>query len=152
MSSCTFIASNRPLHEVRPQKEYPRVYNIDKGMLYDGGADDNFFLLTFEDVQSYTDKKYGVCLEWNYTDRRAKKILEYIKNALEYDTTIEIWHVWLIDYYEYDERPIIQKCTITFSDLTIDNIKEIMSAEIWKTPDKRNPDRPSFYCLVIEQC
>ena len=79
MSSCTFIASDRPLHEVRPSKEYPHIYNIDKGMLYDGGADDNFFLFTFEDVQSYTDKKYAVCLEWDYTDGRAKKILEYIK-------------------------------------------------------------------------
>lgn len=151
MSSCIFIASDRPLHEVEPQKEYPHICNIDEGIIYDGGADDDFFLHTFEDVQSYTDKKYGVYLEWYYTDGRAKKILEYIKNALEYDNTIEIWHVWLMDYYEYDERPVIQKCTVPFSDLTIEDIKKIDSAEIWNTPDKRNPDRPSFYCLVIDQ-
>ena len=151
MSVCTFIASNRPLHEVRPQKEYPCICNIDKGMLYDGGADDNFFLLTFEDVQIYTDKKYGVCLEWDYTDGRAEKILEYIKNALEFEAAVEIWHVWLMDYYEYDERPVTRKRIVPFSDLTIDDIKGIDEAEIWNKPDKRNPDRPSFYCLIIEK-
>lgn len=158
MSRCIFIASDHPLCEVEPPKEYPHILNLnnDEGTwtctFYDGGADDNFYLRTFEDVQSYTDKKYGVSLEWHYTDGRAKKILEYIRNALEYDTTIEIWHIWLMDYYEYDERPVVQKCTASFSDVTIDDIKEIDSAEIWNTPDKRNPDRPSFYCLVIEQC
>lgn len=102
MSVCTFIASNSPLYEVAPQKEYPLIINVDEGTIYDGGTDDNFSLHTFTDVQSYTAKKYGVYLEWNYTDGRAEKILAYIKNALEYDTTIEIWHVWLMDYYEYD--------------------------------------------------
>lgn len=151
MSICTFIASNSPLHEVAPQKEYPLVINIDEGTIYDGNADDNFSLHTFKDVQSYTEKKYGVCIEWHYTDGRAKKILEYIKNALAHETTIEIWHVWLMDYYEYDERPIIQKCTVSFSDVTIDDIKKIDNAEIWNKSDKSNPNRPSFYCLVIEQ-
>lgn len=42
MSVCTFIASNCPLKEVAPEKEYP----ID-----DGGADDNYFLFQFNDVQ-----------------------------------------------------------------------------------------------------
>lgn len=132
-------------------KEYPLAINLDEGTIYDGGADDNFHLYTFQDVQRYTDKKYGVYLEWNYTDGRAKKILEYIENALEYESTVEIWHVWLMDYYEYDESPVIQKCTVPFSDVTVDDIKEIDHAEIWNTPDKGRPHRPSFYCLVIEQ-
>ena len=151
MSLCTFIASDRPLREVAPQKEYPLVVNVDEGTVYDGGADDNFCLHTFNDVQAYTNKKYGVWLEWNYTDGRAKKILEYIKNALEHEATIEIWHVWLMDYYEYDESPVIWKCTVPFFDLTIDDIKEIDNAEVWNKPDKRNPNRPSFYCLIIEK-
>lgn len=152
MSICTFIASDRPLREVAPQNEYPLVINLDEDTIYDGGADGNFSLHTFDDVQKYTDKKYGVYLEWNYyTDGRAKRILEYIKNALEYGASIEIWHVWLMDYYEYDESPVIHKCTVSFSDVTIDDIKEIDGAELWNTPDKRNPRRPSFYCLAIEQ-
>lgn len=149
MSICTFIASDRPLREVSPQKEYPLVIHFDEGTVYDGGADDNFYLHAFKDVQSYTDKKYGVYLEWRYTDGRAGKVLEYIKKALEYESAIEIWHVWLTDYYEYDERPVIRKCIVPFSDLTVDDLKEIDSAEIWNNPDKRNPDRPSFYCLAV---
>ena len=151
MSVCTFIASDRPLRKAAPQKEYPLIIHVDEGTVYDGDADDNFYLRDFRDISCYTDKKYGVCLNWQYTDGRAKKILEYIQDALEYEAAIEIWHVWLMDYYEYEESPVIQKCTVSFSDLTIDDIKEIDSAEIWNKPDKRNPDRPSFYCLVIEK-
>lgn len=149
MSVCTFLASNSPLHEIAPQKEYPLVINLDEGTVYDGGADDNLWLHTFEDVRKYTDKKYGVRLEWNYTEDRAKAILEYISSALQHDTTIELWHVWLIDYYEYEESPVIQRCSVSFSDMTIDDIKEIDKAEIWNKPDKRYPERPSFYCLEI---
>lgn len=154
MSVCTFIASDGPLREVAPQNGYPHILNIDEGTaaVCDGGADGNFFLYKFPDVRKYSDKKYGVYLEWwQYTDGRAKKILEYIKNALEYESAIEIWHVWLADYYEYEESPVIRKCTVPFSDVTMDDIKEIDSAEIWNTPDKRNPGRPSFYCLIIER-
>lgn len=151
MSICTFIASDSPLPEAAPGKAYPLVINLDAGTVYDGGADDNFFLSTFKDVRQYTDKKYGVYLAWHYTDGRAKKILEYIENALKDDPTVEIWHVWLTDYYEYDESPVIRKCTVPFSQLTVDDIKEIDSVEIWNTPDKRNPGRPSFYCLTVER-
>ena len=151
MSVCTFIASNHPLPEAIPQEKYPLVIDVDEGTVYDGGADDNFFLYAFNDVQKYTDKKYGVCLEWHNTDGRAKKLLEYIQAAPEHETVIEIWHVWLTDYYEYEESPVIQRCTVPFSDLTVDDIKEIGNAEIWNTPDKRNPDRPSFYCLTVER-
>ena len=48
MSLCTFIASDRPLREVAPQKEYPLVVNVDEGTVYDGGADDNFFPAYFK--------------------------------------------------------------------------------------------------------
>jgi len=136
---------------VAPQNEYPLIINVDESTIDDGGADDNFSLTTFKDVQRYTDKKYGVCLEWHYTDGRAKKILEYIENALEYEFSIEIWHIGLMDYYEYDERPVIRKCTVPFLDLTIDDIKEIDNAEVWNKLDTRNPNRPSFYCLIIEK-
>lgn len=151
MSYCTFIASDSPLREAAPQKAYPLVINLDEGTVFDGGADDNFYLHAFRTVPSCTDKKYGVCLEWQYTDGRAKKLLEYIENALEYDAAIEIWRVWLMDYYEYEESPVIRKCTVPFSELTIDDIKEIDLAEVWNSPDKRYPNRPSFYCLTITQ-
>ena len=151
MSVCTFIASDYPLPRVAPSQEYPLVINIDEGTIYDGGADDNFFLHTFEEVQSYTDKKYGVWLEWHYTDGRAEQIVKYMKEILQYTDSIELWHVWLMDYFEYDERPVIHKRAVTIAEITVDDIKETDDAEIWNNPDKRNPNRPSFYCLKISR-
>ena len=149
MSVCKFIAADIPLQEMAPSKEYPIHIDIDKGTIDDGGADDNFFLFAFSDVQDYTDKKHGVYLEWNYTDGRAEQILKYIRKALEETEQVEFWHVWLMDYYEYEDSPVIHKRTISIKEMTIQDIKEIDSAEIWNKPDKQIPSRPSFYGLVI---
>lgn len=129
MSVCTFIASNAPLPEAAPQA--------------------NYFLSTFRDFQLYTDKKHALWLLWDYTDGGAGEIIKYIKNALEHDPAIEVWHVFLGDFYGYEESPVIHRCTVPFSDITIDDIKEIDSAKIFNMPDKIYPHRPSFYCLTV---
>jgi len=46
LSICTFIASDSPLCEAAPQKEYPLAICVDEGRVYDGGADDNAYLHT----------------------------------------------------------------------------------------------------------
>ena len=150
MSVCTFIASDHPLTEAAPVRDYPTKINIDTGTIDDGGADDNYFLYLFEDVRDYTDKKYGVYLEWDYTEGRAKQLIAYMKNALQDTASIELWHVWLMDYYEWEDRPVIHKQTICIDELTAKHIREMDEAEIWNTPDKMYPDRPSFYCLEIK--
>ena len=147
MSVCTFIASNSPLPSVSPSKEYPVYINIDTGVIDDGGADDNFFLLPFNDIDLYTNKEYGVYLEWNYTDARAENIINYLKEALKNDDAVELWHVWLMDYYEYEDRPIIYHSSISIDDLTTQDIKEFDNEKIWNNKDY--PNRPSFYCLTI---
>lgn len=149
MSSCRFIASNMPLAEFAPSQEYPVKIDIDKGTIDDGGADDNYYLISFDSIKDYCDKDYGVYLEWNYTDGRAKQIIDYIKNGLLKSESVELWLVWLMDYYEYEDRPFVHRKTISIGDLTIDHIKEIDGADIWNTPDKMSPERPSFYCLTI---
>lgn len=118
-------------------------------MIYDGGADDNYFLHSFKDVLDYTDKKYGVWIEWNYTEGRAEQILDYVRAALENTELIELWHVWLMDYYEYEDSPVIHKRTISIGEMTIHDIYEMDNADIWNSPDKHIPSRPSFYCLKI---
>jgi hypothetical protein len=40
MSVCTFIASDSPLREISPSKEYPLEINLDTGTINDGNADD----------------------------------------------------------------------------------------------------------------
>ena len=153
MSVCTFIASDFPLTEVAPTRDYPIEINIDNGTatIYDGGTDDNYFLHFFTEVQDYTDKKNGVYLEWNYTEGRAGQIIEYIKNALQDTTSVELWHVWLMDYCEFEDRPLIHRQTISIDELVPKHIKEIDEAEIFNTSDKMYPKRPSFYCLEIKR-
>ncbi len=149
MSVCTFIAADIPLQEVTPSKDYPVHIDIDNGTIDDGGADDNFFLISFPDVQDYTDKKYGVYLEWDYTDGRAEHILKYMRDVLKETEQVEFWKVWLMDYYEDEESPVIHKRTVSIGKMTIQDIKETDSNEIWNKPDKQLPSRPSFYCLKI---
>lgn len=154
MSVCTFIASDYPLTEMEPSQDYPLDINIGNDgtvTVQDGGADDNYHLFIFTDVADYTQKRNAVYLEWNYTDDRAKQIIEYIKNALQNTDSIELWHVWLMDYYEFEDRPVIHRRTISISELTTKHIKEIDGADIWNTPDKMYPNRPSFYCMEIKR-
>ena len=149
MSVCTFLASDVPLEAFSPSQNYPIAVNPDTGSIEDGGADDCYFLNAFETVQDYTDRKYGVCLEWNYTDGRATQLMEYIKNILQDTDAVEFWHVWLMDYYEFEDRPYVHRKTISIDELTTADIKAIDDAEIWNKPDKNYPERPSFYCLSI---
>lgn len=63
MSVCRFIASDMPLPKFAPSQYYPFHINLDEGTIYDGGADDNYFLNIFTDVKDYTNKNHGVYLE-----------------------------------------------------------------------------------------
>ena len=125
MSVCTFLSSNYMLPEVE------------------------YFLYPFTDVQDYTDKHYGVYLEWDCTDEEANELLKYIKEGLKKDEAIELWHVWLGDYYEYEDSPVIHKKVRSIKELTVQDIQELASAEIFNHPDKYIPISPSFYCLKI---
>ncbi len=151
MSACRFIASDFPLKVFLPEKDYPISINIegDAISIDDGGADDNYFLKDFPDVSLYTDKKHGVSLEWRYTNGRAKRIIDYVRDALKDADEVEIWLVWLLGYWEFEERPIIHRRKISINDMTEDDVKAIDSADVWKKEDKNYPERPSFYCLTV---
>ncbi len=83
MSVCVFIAADCPLPEVRPSQNYSHQFNLDTHTFYDSGANDDYYLLPFCDAGSYCQKKYGVELELHqYTEERANRIIDYIKNAL----------------------------------------------------------------------
>lgn len=147
VSNCVFIAADCPLPEVAPSQDYPLHINLDTGAIFDGGADDNYFLLPFDEVDLYCEKKYGVYLELpQFTDGRAGRIVDYIRTALMRTDSVEIWNVWLSDYWEFDDRPHICKRTVHIDKLTIDDIKELAQAENW---DSKNKNRPWFYCLEM---
>lgn len=147
MSNCIFIASDHPLPEVTPSQEYPLEINLDTGTIFDGGTDDNYFLLSFDEVDIYCQKKYGVYLELpQWTLGRAGRIIDYIRTALMQADSVEIWNVWLSDCWEFEDRPHLCKQTISMDQLTPEDIQEITQAENW---DGKDQNRPWFYCLEI---
>ena len=151
MSVYTFLASDRPLKEAAPTQDHPIVIDLDTGRVDDGDAEDNYFLLPFPDVWEYSDKKYAVHLEWNYTEGRAARIVAYLRDALQDTPSVEVWHVWAGGHDGYEDSPVIHRRTIALEELTTKHIEEIDKAELWDTPDKRHPLRPSFYCLEIRR-
>ena len=151
MSNCIFLASDYPLPEVTSSQEYPFEVNVDNGTIEDGGADDNFFLYRLEVIPNCTSKQYAVCLEWDYTAGRAEQIVKYIKDILKKTESIELWHIWLMDYYEHEDSPVIRKKAMRMEEMTIETIRELDSAKIWNFPDKYIPSRPSFYCFTIKK-
>ncbi len=147
MSKCVFIAADSPLPEVRPSHNYPHRFNVDTGVIYDSGADDDYSLWQFSEVGIYCKKKYGVSLELDiYTEGRAKQIIDYIKAAFLHTDSVEFWNVYLIGYWEFDDRPYIHKRTVHIDELTVNDIKEINEAENWNNKDT---NRPSFYGIEI---
>lgn len=147
MSQCIFIAADTPLPEVTPSQDYPLHIDLDTGTVSDGGADDHYSLFSFEEVDLYCEKRYGVYLElYQFTNGRAVQMIDYIRTTLMQTDSVEIWNVWLLDYWEFDDRPHICKRSVPIDQLTVDDIKEIVQAENW---DNKDNDRPWFYCLEI---
>ena len=101
-----------PCPKSRHRKIIPLYIDLDTGTIFDGGADDNYCLLPFDEVDLYCEKKYGVYLELpQFTDGRAGQIMDYIRTALMQTDSVEIWNVWLSGYWEFDDRPHICKRT-----------------------------------------
>ena len=146
-SVCVFVAADCPLPEARPSRECPLHVDLEGNTVHEGRADDNFSLLLFDDVSVYCEKKYGVYLELPaYTNGRAKQILDYIRSVLRQTESAELWNVWLLGCWEYDDRPYIHRKTVPIDDLTVADIKGIIDAKNWNGKD---PQRPSFYCMEI---
>lgn len=149
MSVCTFIAADCLLMPRSPSKEYPLEINVDRGTIFDGDADDNFYLSPIHDYPDCINLKHAVELEWAYyTEGRAERLIEYIKEALKHTDIVELWHVWLGTLDEVEERPMIKTQTAAIDTLTVAQIKEIVSAEIWK---KTRGSRPTFWCIRVKK-
>lgn len=149
MSVCTFLAADCELPEkMRPSSEFRVEIDTKKGTIYDGDRDDNFALYNFGDVGNYSDLQHGVIIEWFYcTPGRAKEIIKYIRFALMKCDRVELWTVWLMDYYEYDERPLYKKREISIKELTAEDIMEIAGANVWGDSNVR----PTYYCLTVRK-
>ncbi len=147
MSVCVFIAADSPLAPHKPSGEFRMNIDLNCCTVDDGGADDGYFLHEFNDVDIYCSKKYGVeILMDRYTVEKGNQIIEYIRKVLENSISVEIWNVWLLGYWEYEDRPHIHKQTIRIDELTANHIKEIYTAKNWVNGDNI---RPWFYGVEI---
>ena len=75
--------------------------------------------------------------------------IKLFTSCFEKTELVEMWHVWLMDYYEYEDSPVIKKKFISIEKMTIQDIHELVIADIWNSPDRNISSRPSFYCMVI---
>ena len=67
---------------------------------------------------------------------------------------MELWRVWLgvsDEFDDFEDSPVIHRQTISIDELTVKHIEEIDRSDVWNTPDKTHPNRPSFYCLEIRR-
>lgn len=168
MSALFYIASDHPLKEVpNPHfktlsvnealaiglKDIPELcfepgFNRDKPdvLLWSDildtqdQLDDDFGIwpLSSSTEDIYTNKKYRVCLEWEYTKGRAEKVIQYIREHLEHAAEVEIWYVWLGN----GVYPKMRNCTIALDEFTSDDLKELSDLEVSREPI-------THYCFTI---
>lgn len=168
MSSVFYMASDRPLKE-RPNpncktlsvnealamgmdvpgfllepgfdRDKPDVLLWSDDLDTQGKLDDDFAIYALDPSMDdiYTEKKYRAALQWDYTEGRAKKVIQYIREHLEHTDELELWHVWV----GLDAFPKIRKCPISLDELISDDLKELSELEVWKEP-------VTHYCFVIK--
>lgn len=139
MSSVLLLASDVPLEESPYPPGFSVHYDIDRGTVDDGGADDGFTIFPVEKVlELQSEKKYFAVLEWRYTQGRAEKVIEYLKIRLKTAQEVEFWHIW--QDMDFDHR--LRKVEIPLQNLTAEDIQELDRLEVWKEP-------VTDYCYVI---
>lgn len=102
--------------------------NTETREINDGDFDDDFALYPAEGLSDiYTEKKYAVYLDWTrYTEGRAKKIINYIRENLEHADEVEIWHI----LSGAGELFSVYTKRISFADLKPEMIRKLDGKEI----------------------
>ncbi len=122
---------------------------LDRDKPFDGDDDDNFGLFPLDFPFEPCDKPYGVIIEWNYfTENRAKRIIEYIKELMTRTTVVEVWHVWSSN----NTTPIIKTTTICLDDLNPEHIRSLESSDHFDQKiisTHYDPTATICYCLKV---
>lgn len=105
--------------------------NID-GTIEDGNFDDDFEVwLTEKGYEMQTEKEHCAIFQWHkYTQGRAKKFIQYLREQLEKTLEIELWHIWM----DGDVNHNIKVRKIAIDDLKPEDIEELENKEVWKEP------------------
>lgn len=107
----------------------------------DDGFDDDFALLPLHvrDANLCTDKPYRVYLEWQYSEGRAQRVIDYLRSHLQTAEQVELWHVWLTGS---DPSPRVRYSTVSIDNLTPEALNELEQTPVWEEP-------PVDYCLTV---
>lgn len=133
------FASDCPLKEIFYPSDFAINFDIDNRVIDDGGKDDGFAIFSTESVlEVSTEKLYFTVLEWQYTPGRARKVIEYLKDQLEFASEIEFWHIW----QDMNFAHRVRKIKISIADLTAEDIQELDQLDVWKEP-------VTDYCYII---
>lgn len=140
MSLCTFLAAACDLPEkMRPDGCIPELGPAQ-------AADEDYGLYAFPDFDGHTALPHAVCLEWDgFTPGRAEHLIAYLRAALERCERVELRHVWLTGYCEYDERPFRKTKRVSLRDLTPHDLEAICEFDVWA----QDQTRPTDVCLII---
>ena len=131
MSCCTFLASDRPLPRIERQKQ------------------EDLGLLPLLVVPRPCELTCAAEVEAELTLDTAEQLLAQIRAALGQSESVELWRVWLMDFWEFEERPYLHTSVRRYGELMLEELLAVAKAEVWNKPDKAYPDRPSFYRLII---
>ncbi len=130
LSVCTFLAANVPLPEVLPKSD----------------EDDSFFLFPFDEAGLYTDQTHALLLEWNCTEEQSRSLIQYLRDVLRSAETVELWCVWLVDGWDYEDRPVFRRASLAIDDLLPEHLRELDDKEVLD-----GAGRSTAYCLHITQ-
>ncbi len=88
-----------------------------------------------EYAEEYSKKRHFSELQWNYTEARAKQLVDYIVDQLINVDEIEIWSIWLDDHESAHIR------TINMKELTIADLAFLDISNGFKRPE----------CLIVKK-
>ena len=134
MSMLTYIASDAVLKEaaVREEPDYSHAL-----------WDDGFCIVPLEGAVDdvWTEKKYTAALEWDYSEQRARYVIDYLREVLERTDEAEVWHIWM----GFGERAIVRTRHLTVDTIAPADLQWLDTRSVWETAD----GIPVQYCLVV---
>ncbi len=114
MSSFIYMAADRPFTHPHKKDESFRIFMMEEKT---------------EDI--LTEKQYCIHFECDYEEEeRARTVVSYIKEQMQDQKEIEIWHIWMGAAYP---PPRIKRTKIKSGSLTAEKILELERTDVWQS-------------------
>ena len=113
-----------------------------KVMLFEKESDLGELVITkgtdFEkNVRWYTNKPFIYTLDFEYSELRAKQLLEYLKENISEGHQLELWLIWL------DYKQSIQPIICNYEEVSIYDLKQMY--------DSQDKKYVNHNCIIIER-